>query len=47
MAGKKTVLLTGATGFVGGQCRKFWGDKYDFLSAQFIHPHYGTIRINT
>jgi len=27
MADKKTVLLTGATGFVGGQCRKFWGPR--------------------
>ena len=30
---KKTVLLTGATGFVGGQCRKFWGDKYKLILA--------------
>ena len=30
---KRTVLLTGATGFVGGQCRQFWGDKYNLRLA--------------
>eukprot|EP01051_Picozoa_sp_SAG22_P007481 SAG22_NODE_528_length_9431_cov_7.192135_9_plen_220_part_00 len=33
-AGKtKTVLLTGATGFVGGQCRRHWGDRYNLRLA--------------
>ena len=30
---KKTVLLTGATGFVGGQCRQHWGEKYNLRLA--------------
>jgi hypothetical protein len=30
---KKTVLLTGATGFVGGQCRIHWGDRYNLRLA--------------
>jgi nucleoside-diphosphate-sugar epimerase len=30
---KPTVLLTGATGFVGGLCRRYWGDCYNLVLA--------------
>ena len=30
---KKTVLLTGGTGFVGGCCRDAWGAKYNLRIA--------------
>jgi nucleoside-diphosphate-sugar epimerase len=34
---KKTVLLTGATGFVGDICRKYWGDHFNLRLAD-IRP---------
>lgn len=30
---RRLVLLTGATGFVGGLCRQHWGDRYDLRLA--------------
>jgi uronate dehydrogenase len=33
--GQKRVLLTGASGLIGGACRKYWDDRYDLR----LHIH--------